>query len=513
LAKGGANETEELKPQAQPQINEQAKEHWKKGNANFEASKMEDAIAEYTEALKIDPKYADAYFNRALTYRIQQDYENAQKDLESVLKLQPKSWDAPLLIGDMSETRNDFLGARFWYEKALSNNPDYTEAKSRLEHIDSLIHVNANVGQGGGATAPAKQKYNAKEEEQKTVIEDGQIKKLAFYKSESNFESVVGLKKIKEYLSANVVLAIKNPELFRKYGKQLGLGLILYGPPGVGKTYIVNALAGEANAKVFIAQINQIIDMYTGNTEKNLHAIFEQARQNTPCIVMFDELDALGVKRGGGGGGEQSSAMRGAINQFLVEMNGLEKNPEGIFVIGTTNQPWDIDPALKRSGRFGDHLYLGPPTYKERVAMIKFETRNKPKGFINYGRLGRATAGYSPADIKKAVDKAAMRPLLHEYQHHTERKLTTGDILSVLKDKDESGSSLDEWYFMVKKDVISKTETQTVDGKKQEIVKEGKLDPQEKLMYKKMIKDIKKNTSGFRIFIKNTTRWIALHLI
>ncbi len=513
MAKGSADEKEELKPQAQPKVNEQAVEHWKKGNANFEASKMEEAVAEYTEALKIDPKYADAYFNRALAYRINQDYESAKKDLETVIKLQPKSWDAPMLIGDILEANNDFIGARSWYEKALSNNPEYKEARSRLESIDSLIHVNASIPNLSGGQASTKIANNVKDAEQKTVIEDGQIKKLAFYKSDSNFENVVGLKKIKEYLSTNVVLAIKNPGLFKKYGKQLGLGLILYGPPGVGKTYIVNALAGEANAKVFIAQINQIIDMYTGNTEKNLHAIFEEARKNTPCIVMFDELDALGVKRGGGGDGTQGSAMRSAINQFLVEMNGLEKTPEGIFVIGTTNQPWDIDPALKRSGRFGDHLYIGPPTYKERVAMIKFETRNKPRGFINYGRIGRATAGYSPADIKKAVDKAAMKPLLHEYQYHTERKMTTGDILAVFRDKDESGSSLDEWYFMVKKDVISKTETQTVDGKKQEIVKEGKLDPQEKVMYKKMIKDIKKNTGGFRIFIKNMTRWIALYII
>ncbi len=499
-------------PPAKP--SDAAVEHWKKGGQLFEASQMQEAANEYSEAIKIDPNYPDAYFNRALTYRILHNYDLAQKDLESVMKLQPKSPDAPLLMGDMAESKNDFLGARFWYEKSIAIDPNYVEAKNRLEHIDSLIHVENTPTTSTGKKV-AKMGGKSMQEQEGTVIEEGQIKKLAFYKSKMRFDSVIGLDAVKKYLYENVVLAIQRPDLFTKYGKRRGVGLILYGPPGVGKTHIVNAVAGEANANVIIAQINQIVDMYTGNTEKNLHAVFEQARKNTPCIIMFDELDAIGTKRGGdggGGGGGESSAMRLAVNQFLVEMNGLEENPEGIYVIGTTNQPWDIDPALKRSGRFGDTVYLSPPNYIGRVGMFKFEMKNKPRGFMGWGRLARATAGFSPADIKRVVDKAAMRPLLHEFAHKTERKLNMGDVLAILRDKDESGSSLDEWYSMVKKDVISKTETQIVDGKKQEIVKEGKLDAQEKILYKKMVKDIKKNTSNFHIRIKKMTRWWALHV-
>ena len=496
-----------------PAVNDAAKDHWRKGNALFESSKFQEAITEYNEALKIDAKYADAYFNRALTYRIMHDYESAQKDLEVVLKLQPKSADAPLLIGDILESKNDFLGARFWYEKSLSNNPDYAEAKSRLEHIDSLIHMESGAPTYGTGTKKTTGLKAPTYEKQGTVIEEGQIKRLAFSEPKMKFDNVIGMDDVKKYLYENVVLAIQKPELFKKYGKKMGLGLILYGPPGNGKTFIVSAIGGEAGAKVLIARINQIVDMYTGNTEKNLHAVFEQARQNAPCIIMFDELDAMGVKRGGEGpqGGE-SSAMRLAVNQFLVEMNGLEENPEGIFVIGTTNQPWDIDPALKRSGRFGDAIYLKPPNYRARVNLIKFEVRNKPKGWLNYGRLARATTGYSFADVSRTIDKAAMMPLLHEHQTHHERKMTMADVLRILKDNDTSGSSLDEWYSMVKKDIISKTETQIVDGKKQEIVKEGKLDAQEKILYKKMVKDIKKNTSGFRIRMRRFMRWWAVHL-
>ncbi|MDE1871522.1 MAG: AAA family ATPase [Candidatus Micrarchaeota archaeon] len=484
-----------------------AKEHWKKGNSLFEESKFEEAIGEYNEAIRIDAKYADAYFNRALTKRVTNDFDGAKNDLEMVLSLQPKSADAPLLIGDIAENANDLLSAKYWYEKSLANNPDYTEAKNRLEHIDSLMHMDTDIAGKQGT-----QQVQVKKEEQKDVIEEGQIKKVAFLKSDVRFDDVIGLEKVKRYLQENVVLAIKKPELFKKYGKKLGLGLLLYGPPGTGKTYIVRAIAGEAGANVIIARVNQIVDMYTGNTEKNLHAIFEQARKNTPCIIFFDELDALGVKRGGDEpGGGNSSALRLAVNQFLVEMSGVESNPEGIYVIGATNNPWDIDPALKRSGRFGDSVYIKPPSYKDRRNLFKYYTRNKPIGNLNYGRLARATMGYSPADIERVADKAAMLPLLHEYTLNMSREYSMKDVLSILRDKDYSGSSLDEWYAMVKKDVITKTEVQIIDGKKQEIVKEGKLDPQEKILYKTMVSDIKRNTSSMVIFIRKFVRWFAVN--
>ncbi|MEM3827058.1 MAG: AAA family ATPase [Candidatus Micrarchaeaceae archaeon] len=494
-----------------------AKEHWRSGNAFFQEGKFQEAKEEYTSAIKIKEDYADAYFNRALTERVLNEFMEAMRDLEKVMELQPNSHDAPFIMGDIAESRNDIIGARYWYEKSLANNPDFSEAKKKLEEIDMKMHMGSHVDYESEEEEEEKIAHKGAgrkvaQAEDTDVITEGQIKKVAFYKSNIKFDSVIGSKKVKEYLQDNVVLAIQHPELFKKYGKKLGVGLLLYGPPGTGKTYMVNAIAGEAGANVIIARINQIVDMYTGNTEKNIHAIFQQARENTPCIIFFDELDALGIKRGGGSPQGESSSIRLAVNQFLVEMNGVESNPEGIFVIGATNQPWDIDPALKRSGRFGDSLYIPPPKYRERVELFKFYTKNKPRARLNYGRLARATAGYTPADIERICDKAAMRPLLHEHKFNKERKLTMGDLLAILKDKDMSGSTLDEWYGMVKKDVISSTETQIVDGKKQVIVKEGKLDPQEKVLYKPMVKDIKRNTNEFRMWVKKFTRWFAVHL-
>lgn len=279
----------------------------------------------------------------------------------------------------------------------------------------------------------------------------------------------------------------------------------------VHNTYLVNAIGGETGSNVIIARINEIVDMYAGNTEKNMHQIFEQARKATPCLVFFDELDALGVKRdGGGGGGEGQSFMKMAVNQFLQEMDGVEKNPEGIFIIGATNSPWDIDPALKRSKRFGETIYVPPPDYKTRVGAFKYNTKRMPLGPIDYGRLARATMGFSQADIDEICDKAALIPAVEEDQTGKKRKVFMRDFLKMIS---SHGNTLDEWYGMVKKDIISKTETQIVDGKKQTIVKEGKLTPEEKSKYKALIKDVKKNSNPFWKFAKKIVRYEALYLI
>ncbi|MGC9129293.1 MAG: AAA family ATPase [Candidatus Micrarchaeia archaeon] len=476
-------------------INPLAKELYQKAGEQFEANKFEEAIELYTQAIKINPKYSSAYFNRALSYAILNRYDEAVRDIDYVMRLEPDSYDAPYVMGIISEYQHDYKGAEEWYQKSLSKNPNYEPAKLRLQQLKEKM-----VG-------PIPKGEKEEKEESKTIIEEGQIKQTKWHKSTMTFKDVADMEKVKELIYENIILAIKKPELLRAYGKKLGLGVLFYGPPGNGKTYLINAIAGETNANVIIARINEIVDMYAGNTEKNMHAIFEQARKNTPCIVFFDELDALGMKREGGG--ETQSYMRMAVNQFLQEMDGVEKNPEGIFVIGATNAPWDIDPALKRSGRFGEAIYIPPPDYRARKAAFIYNTRNMPLGRINFGRLARATMGFSQADIAAICDKAALIPAVEEDRTGRRRKIKMKDFLKMIK---AHGSTLDEWYAMVRKDIVSKTETQIVDGKKTEIVKEGKLTPEEKVKYKPLVKDVKKKSSAWYRFIVKMVRLFSLYV-
>ena len=190
-------------------------------------------------------------------------------------------------------------------------------------------------------------------------------------------------------------------------------------------------------------------------------------------------------------------------------MDGVEKNPEGIFVIGATNQPWDIDPAMKRSKRFGESIYIPPPDYKTRKQAFIYNTRKMPLSRISFDRLARATMGFSQADIEEISDKAALIPAAEEDRTGKRRKIKMSDFLRMIK---THGNTLDEWYAMVKKGIISKTETQIVDGKKQTIVKEGKLSPEEKAKYKPLIKDVKKNSNKAYLFFKKIVRWISIYL-
>ncbi|MGC9037750.1 MAG: AAA family ATPase [Candidatus Micrarchaeia archaeon] len=492
--------------------NPQAKELYTKAGELFEQNRFEEAIDLYSQAIKLDPVYSNAYFNRALSYAMLNRYENAKLDAQKVLELEPNSYDAPYVMGLICEYEGKLDEAKEWYERSLAKNPNYEQAKTRLAMLTAKLGQQAqqfqqtsqfSLGPSGTSFASS----TKAEEEEETVIEEGQIKRVKWYRSNTTFKDVVDLKKQKELIYNNIILAIKKPELLKAYGKKLGLGVLFYGPPGNGKSYIVNAIAGETQSNVIVVRIHEIVDMYAGNTEKNLHAVFEQARKHTPCILFFDEIDALGMKREGGG--DQMGYMRMAVNAFLTEMDGVEKNPEGIFVIGATNQPWDMDPALKRSGRFGERIYFPPPNYWARKAAFKYNTRNMPLGRINFGRLARATMGYSQADIAEICDKAALIPAVEEDRTGRKRKIKMKDFLSMIK---THGSTLDEWYAMIKKEIISKTETQIVEGKKTEIVKEGKLSPEEKVQYKDLVKDVKKNSSSWHRFIVKLVRFIALYL-
>ena len=135
----------------------------------------------------------------------------------------------------------------------------------------------------------------------------------------------------------------------RKYGKLGGGGILMYGPPGCGKTFIMKAAAGECSSGFINAKLSDLLDMYVGNTEKNIHKVFELARKNSPCILFFDEVEAIGGRRDQQ---EGQQYMKMAVNQMLYEMDGVEANNSNVLIIAATNAPWDVDPALQALGPF-----------------------------------------------------------------------------------------------------------------------------------------------------------------
>ena len=202
---------------------------------------------------------------------------------------------------------------------------------------------------------------------------------------------------------------LRNPELRRVYGKSLRGGLLLYGPPGCGKTFIARAVAGELGAAFLSVSVNDVLDMWIGNSERNMHEIFRTARRQAPCVVFLDELDALGGKRSR----SQSSGMRNTVNQLLTELDGVDAGAnEGVFVLAATNVPWDVDIALRRPGRLDRTLLVLPPDGPAREAILRYHLRERPIENVDLGKLVKATDGLSGADLAHLCEAAAESALL-----------------------------------------------------------------------------------------------------
>jgi SpoVK/Ycf46/Vps4 family AAA+-type ATPase len=208
---------------------------------------------------------------------------------------------------------------------------------------------------------------------------------------------------VKKRIDLAFLSPLRNPQLRAMYGKSLRGGLLLYGPPGCGKTFLARAVAGEMGAKFITVSIVDVLNMWIGNSERNLHEIFEAARRNAPCVLFLDEVDALGHKRSQ----MHSSSMRTLGNQLLAELDGMEGNNEGVFVLAATNAPWDVDPALRRPGRLDRMVLVLPPDAPARQAILEYHLRARPIAGVDLGRLVGATEHYSGADLAHLCETAA----------------------------------------------------------------------------------------------------------
>ncbi|MEW1640061.1 ATP-binding protein [Streptomyces sp. NPDC093801] len=241
---------------------------------------------------------------------------------------------------------------------------------------------------------------------------------------------VGGMQEVKDRLEAAFLAPMRNPELRRLYGKSLRGGLLLYGPPGCGKTFIARAVAGELGAGFLSVSVNDVLDMWIGNSERNMHEVFETARRQAPCVVFLDELDALGAKRSR----TQHSGMRNTVNQLLTELDGIDSAAnEGVFVLAATNVPWDVDIALRRPGRLDRTLLVLPPDAAAREAILRYHLRDRPIEAVDLGRLVKETDGLSGADLAHLCESAAENALLDSVRTGEIRMIGTKDLLDAAK--------------------------------------------------------------------------------
>jgi AAA+ superfamily predicted ATPase len=243
-------------------------------------------------------------------------------------------------------------------------------------------------------------------------------------------KDVGGMEQVKHRLNVAFLGPMRNPELRKAYGKSLRGGLLLYGPPGCGKTFIARATAGELGARFLGIGLSDILDMWLGQSEHRLHELFENARRNAPCVLFFDELDAIGQKRVQL---QHHGSMRNVVNQLLQELDGVDSNNEGVFVLGATNHPWDVDTAFLRPGRFDRMLVVVPPDEPARLAILQHHVKGRPVEGVDLRAMAARTDGFSGADLAHLCETATENALEQSVQTGVVRPITAADFQDALR--------------------------------------------------------------------------------
>jgi SpoVK/Ycf46/Vps4 family AAA+-type ATPase len=380
------------------------------------SNRLEEAETEYTTLLKFTSDNK-ARVGLAKVFFKKGRYSACNVILEEVIDNGTKDINVFTLYAKGLLKENSISKAIEAYRKALAIDPGYFD-----EEIDSQLRQ-----KGSNEIREA----------------DEELDNRFLQKPNINFNDVGGMEAVKKEIELKIIKPLLHPELYKAYGKRIGGGILLYGPPGCGKTFIAKATAGQVNAKFISVTLNDILDMWIGNSEKNLHEIFELARHNTPCVLFIDEIDALGASRSD----MKQSSGRHLINQFLQELDGINSTNDGVLIIGATNTPWNLDPAFRRPGRFDRIVFVPPPDITTRESILRLKLNNKPTGSIDLQTIAKKAENYSGADIDAIIDIAIEQKLESSFSDGIPKPLETNDLINALR---KHKPSTQEWFSTAK---------------------------------------------------------------
>ena len=309
------------------------------------------------------------------------------------------------------------------YRQAVSVNPALEDAQ-----------LEASLS----APAPANNNSNAGIDPDKLLAEanddtdDLEINRLLQpQQSTVRFSDVGGHADIKEQIRKRIILPFQKPGLFERFKRKSGGGILLYGPPGCGKTLLARATAGECEAAFYNVSIADVLDMYIGESENRLRAIFDRARSTTPSVLFFDELEALAGKRQY----TREATSSKLVSLFLTEMDGFAQNNTGVLVLGATNVPWAIDSAFRRPGRFDRMLFVPPPDIEARATILQILLAERPVDpEVVIPIIARKTSGFSGADLRNLVETAADEAIDETLASGTETVITAKHLESAMAD-------------------------------------------------------------------------------
>jgi len=246
-----------------------------------------------------------------------------------------------------------------------------------------------------------------------------------------SWDDIAGYTDIKETLREALELPLKEPELLQKYKVRPAKGILLFGPPGCGKTLMAKAVAGSIGARFFSYKASDLLSSYYGASAKNIAKMFEEARRRAPAVIFIDEIDGLlAVRDSGPGDGSREDVK--VVNEFLAQMDGLEAL-KGVVVLAATNRPDVLDPAAIRPGRFDRLLYVPAPDVEARKAILEKHMHEVPSSGIDYDRLASMTQGFSGADLENLVGRAKIIAVKDSIGPRPDRPVGMNDFLSALE--------------------------------------------------------------------------------
>lgn len=333
---------------------------------------------------------------------------------------------AKVLHARLLQRRGDIRGAVSTYRDAVDLDEDVADPE-----IESLLGIEDFRESESESNMPDAGAW-----------QDGDPDDQPEYETErpqEGFESVGGMESVKEEIRIKIIYPLQHAEMYAAYGKKIGGGILLYGPPGCGKTHLARATAGEVKSGFMAIGINDVLDMWIGNSEKNLHALFDQARRSKPCVLFFDEVDALGASRSD----MKRSGGRQLINQFLSELDGVQSSNDGLLCLAATNTPWHLDTAFRRPGRFDRVVFIPPPDAEARQEILQIQLSGKPTDDVDVKKIAAKTADFSGADLKAVVDRSIETKLMEAVKTGMPKPITTKDLLAAAK---SVRPSTREWF-------------------------------------------------------------------
>lgn len=403
--------------------------------------RLDEAESEFRSALAIAPHDAELKIGLATTFSRQGKDSHALVIVEELVRQNDTPPAAYLLHARLLLRAGDVPFAVTEYKSAVREDPTLRDTD-----LESTLGIDADE-----AAEVVDGRIRAGWDEAEDASFQVDIERPSI-----DFSDVGGMDDLKEEIRMKIIYPIEHAEMFRAYGKSVGGGILMYGPPGCGKTHLARATAGEIQAAFLAVGINDVLDMWLGNSERNLHELFEMARRTAPCVLFFDEIDALGASRSD----MKNTSARHLINQLLAEMDGVKSSNDGVLILGATNAPWHMDSALRRPGRFDRVLFVPPPDDAARQEIARILLDGKPQREIDYASVARKTSEFSGADLKAIVDLAVEAKLAQAMKRGIPEPLGTKDLIRAAK---KIRPSTKDWFATARNYALYSNQSGTYD--------------------------------------------------